>query len=306
MEMDERIDELTRRPTVVVGSRQKRPNLPTGQCPFCPAGSRHPSPTTCSGSRTGGRPCPTAAARWCSTPPTTTPQFWSLGLHGARRVVELWAERTAALGARDDVDYVFGVREPRARGRRDHRPPARPDLRVRLGATRAAARAGRGGARPRAPATGAVVARRGNWTAWVPEAAVWPYELRLADAAGVGSLTDPHCDRDGLAAVLIDVLARLDQLFDAPMPYMMWFHQRPTDGEDWPRHTCTCTSARSTGHLGSSASSPRPSWVAVSRSTRSTPPTRRRRCGRCRVHQRAAERRWRHSGSGRTHPDGST
>ena len=36
--------------------------------------------------------------------------------------------------------------------------------------------------------------------------------------------------RDDLAAVLVDVLARLDQLFDAPMPYMLWFHQRPTDG----------------------------------------------------------------------------
>ena len=29
-------------------------------------------------------------------------------------------------------------------------------------------------------------------------------------------------------------LGRLDRLFDAPMPYMMWIHQRPTDGGDWP------------------------------------------------------------------------
>jgi UDPglucose--hexose-1-phosphate uridylyltransferase len=34
--------------------------------------------------------------------------------------------------------------------------------------------------------------------------------------------------------MLIDVLGRLDRLFDAPMPYMMWFHQRPTDGGEWP------------------------------------------------------------------------
>ena len=40
--------------------------------------------------------------------------------------------------------------------------------------------------------------------------------------------------RDGLAAVLVDVFGRLDRLFDAPMPYMAWFHQRPTDGGDWP------------------------------------------------------------------------
>jgi UDPglucose--hexose-1-phosphate uridylyltransferase len=37
-----------------------------------------------------------------------------------------------------------------------------------------------------------------------------------------------------MAAALVDGLARLDQLFDAPMPYMLWIHQRPTDGGDWP------------------------------------------------------------------------
>ena len=32
----------------------------------------------------------------------------------------------------------------------------------------------------------------------------------------------------------MDALGRLDRLFDAPMPYMLWFHQRPTDGGRWP------------------------------------------------------------------------
>ena len=40
--------------------------------------------------------------------------------------------------------------------------------------------------------------------------------------------------RDGLADVLVDVVGRLDRLFDGPMPYMLWFHQRPTDGRHWP------------------------------------------------------------------------
>ena len=26
----------------------------------------------------------------------------------------------------------------------------------------------------------------------------------------------------------------LDQLFDAPRPYLLWVHQRPTDGREWP------------------------------------------------------------------------
>ena len=65
-------------------------------------------------------------------------------------------------------------------------------------------------------------------------AASWPFELLIAPIGTVPDLTDVGCDRDGLAAVLVDALARLDQLFDAPMPYMMWIHQRPTDGGVWP------------------------------------------------------------------------
>ena len=34
--------------------------------------------------------------------------------------------------------------------------------------------------------------------------------------------------------MLVDVLHRLDALWDRPMPYMLWFHQRPFDGGSWP------------------------------------------------------------------------
>ena len=40
--------------------------------------------------------------------------------------------------------------------------------------------------------------------------------------------------RDGLALLLVDVLERLDRLFDAETPYMLWIHQRPFDGRAWP------------------------------------------------------------------------
>jgi UDPglucose--hexose-1-phosphate uridylyltransferase len=36
-------------------------------------------------------------------------------------------------------------------------------------------------------------------------------------------------ERSDLASLLIDCVGRLDALFDAPMPFMMWFHQRPFD-----------------------------------------------------------------------------
>jgi len=40
--------------------------------------------------------------------------------------------------------------------------------------------------------------------------------------------------RRAMAALLVDVLERLDRLFEAQTPYMLWIHQRPFDGGDWP------------------------------------------------------------------------
>ena len=78
---------------------------------------------------------------------------------------------------------------------------------------------------------GSLVCEHGDWLAWVPPAATWPYELRPGTPhRGAGPGRPDGCDRDGLAAALVDALARLDQLFDGPMPYMLWIHQRPTDG----------------------------------------------------------------------------
>ena len=68
-----------------------------------------------------------------------------------------------------------------------------------------------------------------------PWASAYPYALLLAPQIhrpDLPSLDGPQ--RDGLAALLVDVLARLDRLFETPLPYMLWIHQRPTDGALWP------------------------------------------------------------------------
>jgi UDPglucose--hexose-1-phosphate uridylyltransferase len=69
----------------------------------------------------------------------------------------------------------------------------------------------------------------------VPEAPVFPYAVRLAPTEQVPDL--PSLDdtgRDGLARLLVDMLARFDRLFAAETPYMLWIHQRPFDDRDWP------------------------------------------------------------------------
>ena len=97
--------------------------------------------TTCAGSRTAGRRCPRAAARSCSTRRATTPRSGRSGRTAPCAVIDLWAERTAALGAHRGRRLRARVREPRAGGGLDDHAPARADLRVRLRARAAAARA---------------------------------------------------------------------------------------------------------------------------------------------------------------------
>lgn len=241
--MDLRIDPATGVPTVIVAQRQQRPNLPAQACPFCVGGLEAPEPyeVRCVPNR-----WPALDDDRCEIilySPEHDQTFAGLGADGARRVVDMWAQRTAVLGARDDVDYVliFENRGPEVGATIDH-PHGQIYAYQRIPPV--PLRALRGGvAHPWDVPTDLVVARRGDWVAWVPHAAIWPYELRIAPLGDVGDLTDGRCDRDGLASILIDVLARLDQLFAQPMPYMLWIHQRPTDGGDWPHARVNVTIA---------------------------------------------------------------
>jgi UDPglucose--hexose-1-phosphate uridylyltransferase len=232
---DVRVDPLTGQVAVVVGSRQGRPNLPAADCPFCPGGLEAPEPYEVRW----------FVNRWASMPdercevvlytPEHDATFWSLGTEGALRVVRLWSERTAALGARDDIAsvLVFENRGPEVGATIAHPhgqiyafswvpEVVRSELR------------GAECALCQPPPETLLVSRRGSWWAAVPAAAAWPYELRLAPDDHLPDLPGSETTFRDLAALLVDVLARLDQVFDAPMPYMLWIHQRPTDGATWP------------------------------------------------------------------------
>jgi UDPglucose--hexose-1-phosphate uridylyltransferase len=228
-----RVDPHTGARTYVVASRQERPNLPSATCPFCPGGLEAPDDYDV---RWFPNRWPAMADERCEVVLYTSrhdASLWSLGAAGVRRVVDVWAERSAALGARDDVEYVlvFENRGPEVGATIAHphgqiyafeRTPDVPLHELERGDVLAE------------PGERLVAAAPG-WRAWVPEAPVFPYALRLAPEEAVPDL--PSLDgagRDGLAALLVDVLERLDRLFDARTPYMLWIHQRPFDGREWP------------------------------------------------------------------------
>jgi len=243
-----RIDPLSGEPTVVVASRQRRPNLPTDSCPFCPGGLEAPDGYDVHWFVNRWPPLPDGRAEVVLYTPDHEATFHSLGHTGARRVVDLWAERSANLGSRDDVAYVL-VFENRGRevGATIDHPHgqiyAYDNVPPQPAAELARASAGAVGIDADGLVAGAaagsnderLVVRTQGWQAWVPEAARWPYELTVAPMSAVADLPSLNDnERDGLAAVLIEVFSRLDALFDAPMPYMMWFHQRPFTNDDWP------------------------------------------------------------------------
>lgn len=230
---DTRIDPHLGTVVHVVGGRQARPNLPSTGCPFCVGGLEAPEPYVVRWFTNRWPAMPGARCEVVLYTSEHDATFPSLGVAGVRRVIDLWAERFAELGARDDVDYVlvFENRGPEVGATIAHphgqiyaydHVPRRPAQLLASGwqPDHCAER---------------LVTEAGGWQAYVPYAATYPIAVTLAPRAQVPDLTAlDDAGRDDLAVLLVDVLSRLDRLYDRPLPYMMWFHQRPTDGGEWP------------------------------------------------------------------------
>jgi len=171
----------------------------------------------------------------------------SLGVAQVRKVVELWADRTAALLARPEVEYVL-VFESRGTevGATIHHPhgqiyaypfvppAALGELAVGAEACRVCSEVDRelsDGLR--------VVFEDEHWVAFVPFASEYPLGMRVVARRHVGRLDQLDDDeRQSLAVALVDVLGRYDRLWqDDPrrseiFPYLMWFHQGDAAGDE--------------------------------------------------------------------------
>lgn len=229
--IDLRTDPLTGAKTYIVHKRQGRPNLPREGCPFCVGGLEAPDPYDVRWFSNRWPALPDGRAEVVLYSPQHDATFWGLGVGGVAKVIDLWAERTAALGARPDVDYVL-IFENRGDeiGATIHHPhgqiyafdhvPSLPAKQIE------------NGTQLDRPTDGErLVSCIGSFRSWVPVAPAYPYALRIASDDAPRSLValDAHQRRD-LAAIIVDSLERFDRLFDARTPYMLWIHQEPTDG----------------------------------------------------------------------------
>jgi UDPglucose--hexose-1-phosphate uridylyltransferase len=159
-----------------------------------------------------------------------------------RTVVDAWADRTAAMSALPEVEQVFpfenrgeeiGVTLHHPHGQIYAYPyvtphtarllasadsyAARHDGANLFGAVLAAERAGE-----------RVIAANEHWTAFVPAFARWPYEIHLyphRQVPDIAALGD--AERDAFGPVYLEVLRRLDGMFNVSMPYVAAWHQAP-------------------------------------------------------------------------------
>jgi UDPglucose--hexose-1-phosphate uridylyltransferase len=77
-----------------------------------------------------------------------------------------------------------------------------------------------------------VVRQTAHWTAFVPAAARWPVEIHLYPHRQVPNLPAlSDAERDDFAELYLDLLRRLDRLYDRPLPYVAAWHQAPVHAE---------------------------------------------------------------------------
>ena len=174
--------------------------------------------------------------------------FAELSPRRVRTVLEAWVDRTLALSALPGTRQVYcfenrgeeiGVTLNHPHGQIYAFPFVAPRLAQMVTQTAAYARAHDGRnlfddlvAAELAAGT-RVVTRNEHWIAFVPEAARWPYEVRIFPVVRVPDL--PALDeaaRDSFGPLYLDVLRRFDALFSQPVPYIAAWHQAPAGDAD--------------------------------------------------------------------------
>ncbi|WP_434618087.1 galactose-1-phosphate uridylyltransferase [Arthrobacter sp. A5] len=178
--------------------------------------------------------------------PEHTGSFAALTETRARTVIDAWAQRTAALSTLPGIRQVFPF-ENRGQeiGVTLHHPHgqiyAYPYITPRAAVMAEAARRFYDAAGGRETLTGSILGSERqsgermilegtHFSAYVPFAAKWPLEVHLTphrQVPDIAALTG--VERDELTWMYLDLLARLDNLYDTPTPYISGWHQAPVD-----------------------------------------------------------------------------
>ena len=168
--------------------------------------------------------------------------FAGLTPERARTVVEAWADRTATLGGMDGIEQVYcfenrgeeiGVTLHHPHGQIYGFPFVTPRTATMLDQAQRYAEQTQGNlfddlVAGEIAAGTRIVTRNEHWTAFVPAAARWPFEVQLFPARRVPDIPAlDDAERSAFCAIYLEVLHRLDALFGVALPYIAAWHQAP-------------------------------------------------------------------------------
>ena len=284
-----RWDRLLGEWVVIAGHRQDRTFQPADdQCPLCPstAGSRTEIPAPeyevvvfenrfptlktaqAAGSQHGllaSRPAAGRCEVVCFSQRHTA-SFADLSPGQAATVMAAWADRSAELARQPGVEQVYcfenrgaeiGVTLSHPHGQIYAYPYITPRT-DRMLASCASYRRETGNnlfddllAAEEADSS-RIVLRGTHWTAFVPFAARWPYEVHMYPRRRVPGLAALAGEaRAEFCELYLDLLRRFDRLFDRPAPYISAWHQAPVHrgGDDFALHLELFTVMRAPGKL---------------------------------------------------------
>ncbi len=172
--------------------------------------------------------------------------FARLPSRRVRTVLEAWADRTTVLQGIPGIEQVYcfenrgeeiGVTLHHPHGQIYGFPFVTPRTARSLTQAKAYAAAGRGNlfddiVAGEVAARTRIVSRNEHWTAFVPAAARWPYEILLFPAHRVPSLPElGQAARAAFCGIYLDLLRRFDALFGLPLPYIAAWHQAPVSDQ---------------------------------------------------------------------------
>ncbi len=242
-----RWDPLTEEWVAIAAHRQGRTFLPpSDECPLCPSTPRFLTEIPADDydvvvfeNRFASFAGETGRCEVVCFSPSHDASFKDLTVQRVQTLLEVLTDRTAELSRLPSVRQVFcfenrgqeiGVTLHHPHGQIYAYPFVAPATRRYLDACESAGTNLYAELFARESAGERVIARNDLWTAFVPHAARWPYEIHLSPHRQVGDLTElSDQERQACAPIWLEVTRRLDGLFGLPMPYVAAWHQAPVD-----------------------------------------------------------------------------
>jgi UDPglucose--hexose-1-phosphate uridylyltransferase len=264
--MELRWDPVLSEWIIVSGARGERPVALQGRCPFCPGSEEIPTtpwrvlmlpnrfpalspeplpPSIEADGFNRSRPSRGSCEVILYTP-SHEGSLSTLEADHIKDVIQLWTERYRELSKKDYVKYVFifenkgretGTTLDHPHGQIYAFPFIPPVIKTELKSSkqywtrhraclfcRILRAEQRNGSR--------MVYENDDFACFLPFFARWPYGVHIYPKRHVQELTDlTEKEQEMFALTLKNVLTKFDNLFQMSFPYMMVFHQKPSDGK---------------------------------------------------------------------------